>query len=223
MPSAGIRPSLRSASKSAPAAAPRRSTRPHVHCAQAAQRARRQRRSGDHAAAHQARQDPGHHALHAGRRRTSPSAGGCPRPSINIRWTMPTRASSIIGRRSFSTSSERIPGITDVTTDQENAGPLLDITINREVASSFGILPSTIDNTLDDAFGQRIVSTMYTTLNQYHVVLEVDPRFQYGPEALNSIYVTSSSGQQVPLGHAGQQRHQECRRSSSTIRACSRR
>ena len=54
-----------------------------------------------------------------------------------------------------------IPGITDVTTDQLNAGPLLDITIKREVASSYGILPFTIDNTLDDAFGQRIVSTMY--------------------------------------------------------------
>jgi HAE1 family hydrophobic/amphiphilic exporter-1 len=92
-----------------------------------------------------------------------------------------------------------VPGITDVATDQLNAGPLLDITIKREVASSYGILPYTIDNTLDDAFGQRIVSTMYTTLNQYHVVLEVDPKFQYGPEALNGIYVKSSSGQQVPL------------------------
>jgi hydrophobe/amphiphile efflux-1 (HAE1) family protein len=92
-----------------------------------------------------------------------------------------------------------IPGITDVATDQLNAGPLLDIAIKREVASSYGILPYTIDNTLDDAFGQRIVSTMYTTLNQYHVVLEVDPKFQYSPEALNGIYVKSSSGQQVPL------------------------
>jgi multidrug efflux pump subunit AcrB len=87
-------------------------------------------------------------------------------------------------------------GITDVTTDQLNAGPMLDITIKREVASSYGILPYAIDNTLDDAFGQRIVSTMYTTLNQYHVVLEVDPKFQY---ALNGIYVRSSTGQQVPL------------------------
>src|SRR6202790_2478064 len=92
-----------------------------------------------------------------------------------------------------------IPGITDVATDQMNAGPMLDITIKREVASTYGILPYTIDNTLDDAFGQRIVSTMYTELNQYHVILEVDPKFQYGPEALNGIYVKSSSGQQVPL------------------------
>ena len=92
-----------------------------------------------------------------------------------------------------------VPGITDVATDQLNAGPLLDITIKREVASSYGILPYTIDNTLDDAFGQRIVSTMYTTLNQYHVVMEVDPKFQYSPDAINNIYVKSSSGQQVPL------------------------
>jgi hydrophobe/amphiphile efflux-1 (HAE1) family protein len=92
-----------------------------------------------------------------------------------------------------------MPEITDVATDQENAGPMLNVTTNREIASSFGILPSTIDNTLDDAFGQRIVSTMYTDLNQYHLVLEVAPEFQYGPEALKDIYVNSSTNQQVPL------------------------
>ena len=59
--------------------------------------------------------------------------------------------------------------------------------------------PYTIDNTLDDAFGQRIVSTIYTTLQQYHVVLEVTPKFQYSPDALSNIYVKSSSGQQVPI------------------------
>jgi len=92
-----------------------------------------------------------------------------------------------------------IPGITGVASDQANAGPLLDITVNRDAASSYGILPAAIDNTLDDAFGQRIVSTMFTTLNQYHVVLEVQPQFQYGPEALNDLYVSSTTGQQVPL------------------------
>jgi len=71
--------------------------------------------------------------------------------------------------------------------------------VNRDAASSYGILPATIDNTLDDAFGQRIVSTMLTTLNQYHVILEVDPRFQYGPEALSGIYLDSAVGQQVSL------------------------
>jgi hydrophobe/amphiphile efflux-1 (HAE1) family protein len=99
----------------------------------------------------------------------------------------------------FLDRTKAVPGVTDVATDQLNAGPTLDITIKRDVASSYGILPYTIDNTLGDAFGQRIVSTMYTTLQQYHVILEVDPKFQYGPEALNGIYVKSSSGQQVPL------------------------
>ncbi|WP_454620735.1 efflux RND transporter permease subunit [Bradyrhizobium cenepequi] len=92
-----------------------------------------------------------------------------------------------------------LPFVADVASDQANAGPMLDVTVNREVASSFGILPSTIDNTLDDAFGQRIVSTMFTALNQYHVVMEVYPSFQYGPEALKDIYVNSATGQQVPL------------------------
>jgi len=92
-----------------------------------------------------------------------------------------------------------LDAVTDVASDQANAGPMLDITVNRQVASTFGILPSTIDNTLDDAFGQRIVSTMFTSLNQYHVVLEVTPQFQYGPEALKDIYLNSASGQQVPL------------------------
>jgi hydrophobe/amphiphile efflux-1 (HAE1) family protein len=99
----------------------------------------------------------------------------------------------------FVEKMKAIPGITDVASDQANAGPMLNVTVNREVASSFGILPSTIDNVLDDAFGQRIVSTIFSPLNQYHVVLEVDPRFQYGPEALKDIYLNSSSSQQVPL------------------------
>ncbi|MEI9401812.1 efflux RND transporter permease subunit [Mesorhizobium argentiipisi] len=94
---------------------------------------------------------------------------------------------------------QALPLISDVATDQESGGPRLNVTVNREVASSFGILPGTVDNILDDAFGQRIVSTIYTPLNQYHVVLEVDPRFQTGPEALSDIYTPSSAGQQVPL------------------------
>ncbi|HVH80097.1 MAG TPA: efflux RND transporter permease subunit, partial [Stellaceae bacterium] len=92
-----------------------------------------------------------------------------------------------------------LPQITDVATDQESAGPLLDVTVNRDVASSYGIQPATIDNTFDDAFGQRIVSTMFTTLNQYHVILEVQPQFQLSPMALSNIYVPAATGQQVPL------------------------
>ncbi len=99
----------------------------------------------------------------------------------------------------FLAKIKTIPGVTDVASDQQNAGQMLNVTANREVAASHGIQPATIDNTLDDAFGQRIVSTMFTPLNQYHVILEVAPQFQYGPDALNGIYVGSSTGQQVPL------------------------
>jgi HAE1 family hydrophobic/amphiphilic exporter-1 len=93
----------------------------------------------------------------------------------------------------------KLPQVADVATDQEAAGPLLNVTVNRDVASSFGILPSTIDNTLDDAFGQRIASTIYSTLNQYRVILEVAPQYQASPDTLSRIYVSSSAGQQVPL------------------------
>jgi hydrophobe/amphiphile efflux-1 (HAE1) family protein len=92
-----------------------------------------------------------------------------------------------------------IPGVADVASDQANAGPLLDITVNRDAASRYGILPMTIDNTLGDAFGQRIVSTMFTSLNQYHVVLEVQSQFQTGPQALSKLYVNSPTGEQVPI------------------------
>ncbi len=115
-----------------------------------------------------------------------------------------------------------IPGITDVASDQANGGPMLNVSVNREVASTFGILPSAIDNTLDDAFGQRIVSTMFTPLNQYHVVLEVEPRFQYGPKRC----ATSTSAPR-PGSRSRSARWSTAtsgpRRSSSTIRDCSRR
>src|SRR5258706_16144929 len=72
-------------------------------------------------------------------------------------------------------------------------------TPSRDTASRLGVTPAAIDNTLYDAFGQRQVSTIYTQLNQYHVVLEADPQFQQDPESLNSLYVKSSTGAQVPL------------------------
>jgi multidrug efflux pump len=87
----------------------------------------------------------------------------------------------------------------DVATDQLNDGLLATLTIDRDTASRLGILPADIDNTLYDAFGQRQVSTIYTQLNQYHVVMEVDQSFQQDPDALKNIYVHSANGQQVPL------------------------
>ena len=67
------------------------------------------------------------------------------------------------------------------------------LTIDRATASRFGITPATIDNTLYDAFGQRQINTLYTQLNQYHVILETDPKFQIDPQKLHDIYIQSSS------------------------------
>jgi multidrug efflux pump len=94
---------------------------------------------------------------------------------------------------------QALPELRDVASDQLNKGLLATLTIDRDTASRLGILPAAIDNTLYDAFGQRQVSTMFTELNQYHVVLEVDPQFQQNPDQLKNIYVHSATGQQVPL------------------------
>jgi multidrug efflux pump len=87
----------------------------------------------------------------------------------------------------------------DIASDQQNGGLQADLVIDRDSASRLGILPAQIDATLYDAFGQRQVSTIYTQLNQYHVVLEVDPQFQKDPQSLDSIYIKSNTGIQVPL------------------------
>jgi multidrug efflux pump len=92
-----------------------------------------------------------------------------------------------------------LPELRDVASDQQNSGLKADLVIDRDTAARFGILPQNIDDTLYDAFGQRQVSTIFTQLNQYHVVLEVGPQFQDDPSDLSSIYVKSSTGQQVPL------------------------
>jgi multidrug efflux pump len=93
----------------------------------------------------------------------------------------------------------KIPAIVDVSSDQQNDGLQSMVEYNRSTASRFGISPSLIDNTLYDAFGQRQVSTMYTTINQYHVVMEAAPQFWQNPITLNSVYVQSPSGSVVPL------------------------
>lgn len=93
----------------------------------------------------------------------------------------------------------RIPQLTEVSSDQQNSGPDAYLEIDRTTASRLGLTPQLIDNTLYDAFGQRLVSTMYTPLNQYYVVMEVAPQFWQSPDMLKLIHVTSPSGQQVPL------------------------
>jgi multidrug efflux pump len=102
-----------------------------------------------------------------------------------------------------------MPELRDVSTDQQNQGLAANLVIDRDTASRLGISMTTIDQTLYDAFGQREVSTMYTGLNQYFVVMEVDPKYQNSPDSLNGIYLKSSSGLMVPLStiaHYQQQR-----------------
>ena len=93
----------------------------------------------------------------------------------------------------------KLPSMRDVATDQQNGGLKAELVIDRDTASRLGILPQAIDDALYDAFGQRQVSTIFTQLNQYHVVLEVDPQFSQNPDSLKNIYVHSNTGSQVPL------------------------
>ena len=97
------------------------------------------------------------------------------------------------------TALKSVKIIADVNTDQQNNGLLTYVDYDRDTAARFGISSQLIDNTLYDAFGQRPVSTMYTSLNQYFVVMEVAPRYWQNPDILRRIYVSSPSGQHVPL------------------------
>jgi HAE1 family hydrophobic/amphiphilic exporter-1 len=94
---------------------------------------------------------------------------------------------------------QTLPQLTDIASDQQSTGRVLKIEVNRQVASQLGINPSVVDSILYDAFGQRVAARIYTRLNQYFVILEVEPGFQLGPNALSRIYATSSSGAEVPL------------------------
>jgi multidrug efflux pump len=89
--------------------------------------------------------------------------------------------------------------LTDVNSDQQNSGLQASLVYDRATAARLGITPQMIDATLYDAFGQRQVSTMYTQLNQYHVVMDVEPRFWQSPEGLNEIYLHPANGGIVPL------------------------
>ena len=94
---------------------------------------------------------------------------------------------------------QALPELRDVASDQLNGGLRASLSIDRDTASRLGITPQMIDDTLYDAFGQRQVSTIFTQLNQYHVILEVKPEFQQSPEGLRDLYVRSLAGAQVPL------------------------
>jgi hydrophobe/amphiphile efflux-1 (HAE1) family protein len=100
-----------------------------------------------------------------------------------------------------------MPELRDVTSDQQTAGLQLDFEIDRDTASSHGISPQLIDNILYDAFGQRQIATLYTDVNEYHVVMEVKPQFRSTPEALDNLYVRAATGGMVPLSALGSKRH----------------
>jgi multidrug efflux pump len=93
----------------------------------------------------------------------------------------------------------QLPSLRDVNSDQQTRGLQATLVIDRDTASRLGIAPQAIDNTLYDAFGQRQVSTIFTQLNQYHVVMEVDAEFRDSTDAIQQLFVRSSNGAQVPL------------------------
>jgi multidrug efflux pump subunit AcrB len=94
---------------------------------------------------------------------------------------------------------QKVPELQDVASDQQIAAPHMAIDIDRDAASRLGVSTSLIDETLYDAFGQRQIATMYTSTNQYKVILEVQPQFQDDPSALSQIYVPGPNGVQIPL------------------------
>jgi multidrug efflux pump len=93
----------------------------------------------------------------------------------------------------FVAQLKRLPQLADVATDQQTGGLAASLVIDRATASRLGIAPSTIDNTLYDAFGQRQINTVYTQVNQYHVVLEAEPQFGRDPQKLQKIYVQANT------------------------------
>src|SRR5712672_1938581 len=93
----------------------------------------------------------------------------------------------------FVAKLKELPELEDVATDQQPGGLAVSLVIDRATASRLGIAPTTIDNTLYDAFGQRQINTMYTQLNQYHVILEAEPQFQLDPDKLHHLYIEANS------------------------------
>jgi multidrug efflux pump len=94
----------------------------------------------------------------------------------------------------LTTALQRSPVLADVSSDQQQKGLETDIVIDRDTAARLGVTPSQIDNTLYDAFGQRQVSTIYSALNQYHVIMEVAPRYWQSPDTLRDLYISTAGG-----------------------------
>ena len=94
---------------------------------------------------------------------------------------------------------KKVPGLADVSSDQDAASREMMVTVDRDAAARLGIDMTTVDNILEDAFAQRQVSTIYTQRNQYHVILELDPALQEDPVSLTRLFVPTADGKQVPL------------------------
>ena len=165
-----------------------------VRLAEAARRARRLGRPGDRAAAPAARAGRRARRWSCRRCRTSASAAGRAMRSTSTRCRATTSTSCTPGRRSWPRRCARRRELTDVNSDQQESGLETMLDIDRETASRLGLTMSQIDNTLYDAFGQRQVSMIYSALNQYHVVMEVAPRYWQTPDALEEIYVSTAGG-----------------------------
>ena len=124
---------------------------------------------------------------------SAPAAARATRPiNTRCRPTIPTICTN--GRRCWSQALEHSSVLADVNSDQQQRGLESDLVIDRDTASRLGITPAQIDNTLYDAFGQRQVSVIYSAINQYHVVMEIDPRYTQYPASLKDIYVATSGG-----------------------------
>jgi multidrug efflux pump len=127
-------------------------------------------------------------------------AGGRPSPAL-YQYTL--QSSDLNELRAWAPrvleAFSHIQGLTDVNTDQQSKGLQVNLVIDRAAAARYGIAVSTIDQTLNDAFGQRLVSTIYAQLNQYRVVMEADAQYLQSPNALNDIYLISAGGKHVPL------------------------
>ena len=127
-------------------------------------------------------------------------AGGRPSPAL-YQYTL--QASDLNALRNWEPkvldAFRHISGLTDVNTDQQSKGLQIQLVIDREAAAHYGISINTIDQTLNDAFGQRLISTIYAPFNQYRVVMEADQRYLQRPDALANIYLISGKGEKVPL------------------------
>ena len=166
-------------------------------------------------------QGRGHHALPAAGAGPDDRGPGQPHAvPVHARGRRRRRARRV-GAAARGAAARRSPSSRDVASDQQSRGLQASLVIDRDTASRLGVLPQAIDDTLYDAFGQRQVSTIFTQLNQYRVILEVAPRFQQDPDALKSIYVHVERAARRCRSPRSRGSSRRPRRSPSTTRASS--